>query len=238
MTTNFLLGVMVSRVPRSHPVGPVVLLTMLLALTIPVCAASRVQAIATVEPTGEIPRDNYKSWSLFLVCNPEWLSAEKSKDLYGLYQQFQNFGKTIGNDHVAVWFWKSKKNAMDPRLADNVDVERSIRYCKALNLKPSESPHIVVMGSYPDEAAVPKDFAAYQLAKMAPQDISGLLAKLSDQLLLQNKVGPDSSPEPPGQLWVRLLSATQQLIGKFGCTWSFKINTGVLSADLHSCQKP
>jgi hypothetical protein len=191
-----------------------------------------------VEPTGDIPRENYKSWSLFLICNPEWLSEEKGKDLYGLYRQFQNFGKTIGKDHLAVWFWKSKKSAMDPSLADNVDVERSIRYCKALNLKPSESPDIVVMTRYPDEADVPKDFAAFQLAKMGPQDISGLLAKLSDQLLLQNRVVvPDSPSEPQGQLWIRLLSATQQIIGNFGCTWSLKINTGVLSADLHSCQK-
>jgi hypothetical protein len=123
-------------------------------------------------------------------------------------------------------------------LAANVDVERSVRFCKVLKLKPSESPEIVVMANYPDESSLPKDFAAFQLAQMTPSDISGLLAKLADQLLLQNKIDPAALSEPQGHLWIRLLSAAQNVIGNFGCAWSLKIDTGVLSADLHSCQKP
>lgn len=194
------------------------------------------QAFVMVNPTGAIPKQ-YKTWSLFLVCNPEWLSSDKSKDLYALYQQFQNFGRTIGDDHLAVWFWKDKKYANDPNLAANVDVKRSARFCKALQLKPSESPHIVIMASYPDESNLPQEFATFRLAKMTLPDVSGLLGKLSDQLLLQGKVDPAAISEVQGRLWIRLLSAAQQVIGNFGCAWSFKINTGVLSAELHSCQK-
>jgi hypothetical protein len=199
---------------------------------------SLAQAAAMVTPTGEIPKEHYKTWSLFLVCNPAWLSAEKSKDLFSLYQQFQNFGRTIGDDHLAVWFWKDPKSPYDPNLAANVDVERSVRFCKALQLKPSQSPEIVIMANYPDESNLPKEFAAFQLGLMSPTDISGLLAKLSDQLLLTGKLDPTQTADVQGRLWIRLLSAAQRVIGDFSCAWSLKIATGLLSAELHSCQKP
>lgn len=201
-------------------------------------SSARSQESAVVIATGDIPKEHYRTWSLFLVCNPEWLSPDRSKDLFSLYQQFRNFGRTIGDDHLAVWFWKDTKSPNDPNLTANVDVERSVRICKALRLKPSEGPHIVIMASYPDEKNLPRDFAAFQLGQMNPPDISGLLAKLSDQLLLQGKVESAPVAESKGHLWIRLLSATQQVIGTFGCAWSLKIDTGVLSADLHSCQKP
>jgi hypothetical protein len=76
----------------------------------------------------DIPR-NFKSYSLFLVCNPEWLAPEKSEDLYALYQAFDRFGRTIGRDNAAVWFWKARRAADDPKLAENVDVERSVQFC-------------------------------------------------------------------------------------------------------------
>jgi hypothetical protein len=123
------------------------------------------QKLVEVNATGTIPKDQFKTWFLFLVCNPDWLSPDKSKDLFSLYQKFQNFGRTIGDDHLAVWFWKDTRIATDPNLAANVDVERSVRFCKALRLKPSEGPHIVIMASYPDESNLPKDFASFQLAR-------------------------------------------------------------------------
>src|SRR5439155_20203190 len=91
------------------------------------------QAVAeVVRSTGAIPRDHYETWSLFLVCNPNWLAREKSRDLYSLYQMVRNFGRTIGDDNLAVWFWKETKRTDDPNLADNVDVERSVHIRRAL----------------------------------------------------------------------------------------------------------
>jgi hypothetical protein len=214
--------------------------------------AAEGQDAAVVRPTGEIPKKNYKTWSLFLVCNPAWLTPDKNKDLLSLYQQFQEFGRTIGTDQLAVWFWNAPGYYGDPNLAAKVDVERSVRFCKAFNLKPSESPQIVVTSTYPDLAHPPKEFAAFRLADMSAADISGLLAKLSDQLLLTGTVTPPpAAPGAPaataaaqapaadaqGHLWIRLLSAAQQAIGNFGCAWSLKINSGPLTAELHSCTK-
>ena len=99
----------------------------------------------------------------------------------------------------------------------------------------------VITSTYPDPANPPKEFAAFRMADMSAPDIGGLLAKLSDQLLLTGTVAPAPAAAPAadaqGHLWIRLLSAAQQAIGNFGCAWSLKINSGPLTAELHSCTK-
>jgi hypothetical protein len=201
-------------------------------------AQSVQEAVEVVSKTETIPM-SFKTYSLFLVCNPQWLAPEKSGGLYGLYQQFENFGRTIGADNAAVWFWKSKRPARDPALAENVDVERSIRFCQAWKLKPSEGPHLVVTTAYPDETALslglPKGSAVYMLGNMSPKEISDLLAGLTDQLIAKGRVDSPAAAAPLA-LWVRLLDATQRTINSFGCAWTFKIEAGPVSADLHACQ--
>jgi hypothetical protein len=188
----------------------------------------------------DIPR-NFKSYSLFLVCNPQWLAPEKSEGLYALYKTFDRFGRTIGRDNAAVWFWKEKRAAHDPQLAENLDVERSVQFCQAWRLKPSEGPHLVVTTVYPDETSLssglPKGSAVYSLGNMSSTDISGLLAKLTDELVATGQVeGSPATATPQLALWVRLLDATQRMINGFGCAWTFKIEAGPVNADLHACK--
>jgi len=197
-------------------------------------------AVEVVSATGKIPK-NFKTYSLFLVCNPQWLAPEKSGGLYGLYQQFENFGRTIGDDNAAVWFWKSKRRANDHELAENVDVERSVHFCQAWKLKPSDGPHLVVTTVYPDESSLspglPKGSAVYGLGNMNPKEISALLAKLTDDLVEKGRVdSPPATAAAPLALWVRLLDATQRTINSFGCAWTFKIEAGPVNADLHACK--
>jgi hypothetical protein len=197
-------------------------------------------AVTVVSATGKIPQ-NFKTYSLFLVCNPQWLAPEKSEGLYGLYQQFESFGRTIGEDNAAVWFWKSEQRANDRALAENVDVERSVRFCLAWKLKPSEGPHLVVTTVYPDESSLssglPKGSAVYGLGNMSPKEISGLIAKLTDDLVEKGRVEvPTATAAAPLALWVRLLDATQRTINSFGCAWTFKIEAGPVNADLHACK--
>jgi hypothetical protein len=197
-------------------------------------------AVEVVSETGKIPK-NFKTYSLFLVCNPEWLVPEKSGGLYRLYQQFENFGRTIGDDNAAVWFWKSRRRAHDPTLAENVDVERGVRFCQAWKLKPSEGQHLVITAIYPDESnlssGLPKDRAVYGLGNMSAKEISNLLAKLTDELVDKGHVdGPAVAAAAPLALWVRLLDATQRTMNSFGCAWTFKIEAGPVNADLHACK--
>jgi hypothetical protein len=193
-----------------------------------------------VSATGTIPKDHYQTWSLFLVCNANWLAPEKSDDLYTLYKRFQRFGRTIGRDQVAVWFWKSRKARHDPDLANNVDVERSVDFCTAFNLTPSEGPHLLIVSTYPDVTrargpCVPP-CAHYALGAMQPKEISELLGKLTDELVLKGRVA--MQPPPQDRLWVQLLEATRKILTKFGCTWTFELNAGALKAGLRPCQSP
>jgi hypothetical protein len=200
--------------------------------------------MAEVQKTGQIPK-NFKTWSLFLVCNPKWLNSaakeDQSNDLFQLYRQFQAFGETIGDDNVAVWFWKSRAFQLQTTsLVKNVDVERSVRFCQAWKLAPSTTPAVVVTSVYPDETNLgtgrPGNTAVYQLGNMKPQDISDLLAKLADHLLLGKSSVPAAPSDATPQLWVRLLQATQALLNEFGCKWTFNIDAGPVKADLKPCQ--
>lgn len=62
----------------------------------------------------EIPRNdsiprNYKTWSLFLVCSQSWLSST-DKNLDELFRNYMAFGKSIGQENLAIWFWRWEKN--------------------------------------------------------------------------------------------------------------------------------
>src|SRR6266581_8603865 len=63
-------------------------------------------------PKTPIPKDPYKTWSLFLINNPQWVVAESNDKVKRLYDQFQAFGRAIGRYNVAVWFW-SQDNLQD-----------------------------------------------------------------------------------------------------------------------------
>lgn len=209
------------------------------------------QEMAEMVPsTGPIPRDHYRTWSLFLVCNPAWLEPEKSSDLLNLYKQFRIFGRSIGDDHLAVWFWKKRTDANDPKLAENVDVERSVRFCSALGLTPSAGPHLVVTTEYPDETKLPADRATFELAGLAPAEVTKLLQKLTDELVLKGRAdalltkvlesngGTGTAVAAPPSLWIRLLEAAQRTIIGFGCKVSVQIKTGFLNAELRECKTP
>jgi hypothetical protein len=191
-----------------------------------------------VERKATIPK-RYKTYSLFLVCNPQWLEhrqGDKNSDqFYRLYQQFDNFGRSIGSDNVAVWFWISSTHT---KRAEDVDVERSVRFCQAWHLKPSAGPYIVVTSKYPDESdlssGLGKDTAVFALGNMESEQISKLLATITDDLVEKGHV--EIASEGHEARWVSLLGAVQRTINKFGCAWSFKIDAGPVKADLQACK--
>jgi hypothetical protein len=208
-----------------------------------------VKAQATAEvvgPTDKIPRDSYKTWSLFLMCNPDWVSADRSRDVETLYSRFRAFGDAIGKENLAVWFWKQKTNTKDPRLAENIDVARSAEYCRVLEKKPSEGPYLVVTTAYPDLAAFPRDRAVFDLGGRDPAALAKVLNALTDQLLLEKKVDVarlaiEKTPAPPaaqsGELsfWIQFLEAGRRTIIGLGCAVKLSIAAGPLNAELRGC---
>jgi hypothetical protein len=209
-------------------------------------AVVRGQDAAMVIGNQEIPRANYQSWSMFLVCTPDWVTPERSGDLANLYRRFQSFGDAIGRDNVAVWFWKRNAPLFDARLAENVDVARSADYCKALTLRPSEGPFLVVTMAYPDLKAFPKERAVFALGGLQPAELATLLNGLTDQLLIEGKVAAARSAAAPAPassaavgaasgFWIQLLEGARRAMIGAGCAVKLQVTTGVLSAELRGC---
>jgi hypothetical protein len=103
-------------------------------------------------PNDPVPQATYKSWSLFLVANPDWLLEQSNAKLASLYDQFNAFGSAIGRDNLAVWFWSQQPRK--DHLREAIDTVRGAAICKLLKLKPSEGPYVLVMTTYPGECVM------------------------------------------------------------------------------------
>jgi hypothetical protein len=198
-----------------------------------------------VGPTGKIPRTRprgggaYKTWSLFLMCVPGSSARKRfgrSRDIAELYEDAERFGGAIGPDHVAVWFWKSEMSIYSKHLASNVDFRRSRHLCHAFNLEVNGGPYLIVTNKYPKESSPPSEFAVFTLAQMGPRSIGDLLADVSRRLL-EGEYNKPPAAGREGALWVRLLDAVQQAMGKFGCAWTFKVYAQPLSAQFRPCSE-
>ncbi len=189
------------------------------------------QASYEVTPTIAIPK-NHSTWSLFLVCNPAWILQNGDQGIAELFKQYKAFGDAIGPNNLAIWFWKKPGTPT----ADNTDVSRSSTYCEKYKLLPSESPHVLVTTSYPDDA-IPGDHFVVRLNGLDGQDSADALAKLTDQLLV---TGLNQSEIDAGDRWRRTLAAVGSAISKTGCYFnkvSFSIKTGALNAEIaHSAE--
>ena len=82
-----------------------------------------------------------------MISNPEWLLDQSNDKLNALYNQFNVFGKAIGPENLAVWFWSQPPET--GVLQKAVDITRSVAICKALKLTPSQGPYLLVMTEYP-----------------------------------------------------------------------------------------
>ena len=206
------------------------------------------QDIARPSHKEVIPKASYKTWSLFLICNPRWMADDRAEDLTKLYKAFEAFGQTIGRNHLAVWFWTHPYQGGKTTI-DDVDLKRSSEFCSAYRLAPSKGPYIVVTSTYPDSSQgkgkPPADSAWFALAAMKPSEISDLLAQLADQLVANATLNgtpkpstvSDTTPTAPSSWDTRLLAAAQNLMNRLGCAWTLKVETEVVKAELQACTK-
>ena len=180
-------------------------------------------------PDTPIHREGYKTWSVFLVCNPEWLLPENGRLLADLYQQFKAFGSAIGPDHLAVWFWKRRPRWNTPQLAEDIDVDRSVKYCQAFKLLPSRGPHVLVTAEYPDLTNPPSNYEAIELAGTPPREISSFLSKLADRLLVQ---GLRTKTPGSDSYWVAWFEAIRGTLTGLGERVRITINTSFFKIEM------
>jgi hypothetical protein len=195
-------------------------------------ADAHAQAFATVKGKEPIPRESYKTWSIFLVTNQQWLIPENARQLQQLYERSQAFGRVIGEDHLAVWFWKKDAPLQSPALAENVDVERAIAYCQKLGLKPSGGPYLLFTTAYPDESVAPSSYSIIEVGTTA-DEIARLLARLGDQLVTEGLIRNGAFLQPAGSddFWSAWFDATRHALASLGSGFRLAIRTPTLSIE-------
>lgn len=200
-----------------------------LALQVPIAAG---QAVFESTVAGQPIPKNYQSWSLFLICNPQWLLSENDAKLSALHQQFRSFGQVIGARHLAVWFWK-RRPAHGRPVAENIDVDRSAALCAKLKLLPSRSPYVVVTTAYPDlNQENLKHEVLIELNNLAPSDIGDLLNMLADQLLVEGLKQADFDSEQYWSAWQRSAEAMRDALARMVKKVKLTVNTAVIKLEI------
>jgi len=197
-----------------------IILCVLYNLSI-LCSQALPQAVeALVTPNSPIPEQHYKSWSLFLISDADWILAEKNEKIKELYEQFKYFGDVIGRDHLAVWFW-----SQDPRY-DNfyktIDIIRARAFCKKLELPPDEGPYVIVTTKYPGAAELLqypetfpdslKNFQVINLNGLDASETTKLLVNLAEKLVTSDF--NDLEPDSPG-FWKSFYDTTRSVLISF-----------------------
>jgi hypothetical protein len=180
------------------------------------------QAIAPLyTPKAPIPKEPYKTWSLFLINNPQWVVAESNDKIKKLYDQFEAFGKAIGRDHVAVWFW-SQNIWQDSFFYKTVDVIRSAEFCERLKLSPSGGPYILVTAEYPgtgllnDPAtflpAPLQHYSTVSLNNKSSDEVMQLLIRLADRIVANRIADLDTTSQEYWSGWQRAFEAVRDFL--------------------------
>lgn len=202
--------------------------------------AAVAQAPVPVNRNQQIPKKGYKTWALFLVCDPSWLAntANSKINLKLLHDQFVGFGNAIGTQNAAVWFYSY--NSTDP---GDYDGERASDYCATYDLKAIESPVVVVTTQYPAAippiVAVPKhtfstandptgNYVKVSLNGLDSKDANTLLGLLADQVKSGKLDQHEIDSKTYWQSWERLLRKTLTEAGKLGRGVTVGVDTKVL----------
>jgi hypothetical protein len=189
------------------------------------------QAVASLSgPKVPIPKD-YKTWSLFLVNNPQWVVAESNDKVKKLYDQFQAFGRAIGPDNVAVWFW-SQDNLQDSIYYKAVDVIRSAEFCEKLQLAPSNGPYILVTTEYPGAGLINdsstflpaklKSYCIISLNNKGADEVMRLLSRVADKITAARLPDLNSNSEDYWQSWQRAFETVRDFLSSRQMTVSIK----------------
>ena len=153
----------------------------------------------------------YKTWSLFLICNPDWLRAQNRDKLVDLNLEYKIFGSVIGPRHLSVWFWKQHGGS---NIIDNTDVSRSAAYCEKLRLVPSGGPYVLVTTTYPDLQANLEHYYVMRLGGLDAYATTLLLDELTDQILVDRLNQEELDTDSYWQKWGTVFrSAVDRLSG-------------------------
>jgi hypothetical protein len=166
------------------------------------------QAAARVLTTDPIPM-GFRSYSLFLICNPRWILANGDEGIGKLFNAYTVFGATIGPENLALWFAKAPGWTA---MTENTDIERMSTYCQKFGLLPSATPQVVTTTHHPDAP----DVGGKVVASLSGSAENSALAltDLTDELL---KTGISQRSLDVSEWGRRIGSAASTLLASTAC---------------------
>lgn len=178
-------------------------------------AAMAQAAVQIVVSDGQSISPNYKTWSLFLICNTEWLASSDAaqNNMKDLYQAFGLFGKIIGRENLAVWFRKSA-TASNPSAADAYDADEASNYCVHYGLSANDSPHIVVTTTYPTKEGSRGNYYAISLNGLDSQNRLRLLNTIRDRIVMSDFRTAQFDSDRYWRGWIQILQDSAQVLGQ------------------------
>jgi len=216
-------------------ISPVLFLLLLCTCFIEVSAQAIQEPIGRTVP---ISKDSYKSWSLFVIANQDWIIPEGNEKLKELYDRFHAFGNAIGPEHLAVWFWLDEPG---DSIYTDIDVLRGSMFCSKLKLPPSKSPYIIMSTEYPGEALlsdVPNTFFqlenyyVIELNGLDAVEITQLLSELADKILLEDFENIDSNSDEYWRSWQHSFELLRDTILGFSQKIKISINTTFFNVEI------
>jgi hypothetical protein len=195
------------------------------------CSRGRIQCYPIL--AGEIPKARrfFKTWSLFLISNPQWLSSDGDEQLRQLHGAYAGFARAVGPDHAAVFFWKKAPKIdggklVGTDLAANIDADRCSMYARTLKLDISDSPHVVVMRTRPSPDASLGDRVILTLNGLLPSSTQELLTLLATQLISDHLDSIQLDSERYWLTWKDVLTKVYETLGRALPLTEVEITTG------------
>lgn len=193
------------------------------------------QDIAAVyTPKTPIPKGSYKTWSLFLINNPQWVVAQNNNKIKDLYDQFEAFGKAIGRNHVAVWFW-SQNIWQDSFYYKAVDVIRSEEFCDKLRLAPSGGPYVLITAEFPGTGLIDdsstflpnklQNYSILSLNNKSASEIMEVLSHAADKIVENHIAELNASSPDYWSGWQRAFEAIREFLSNRQMTVTVKTPT-------------
>jgi hypothetical protein len=174
-----------------------------------------------VPPGQQLPH-GYKTWSLFLVCNPRWIAENRDLGIAELYRAYKAFGEAIGPENVAIWF--TKKLGKDPTVA-NTDIQRMATFCANFGLTASLTPQVIVTTVDPSSSNDIKKWVVNLNSNIKNSYLA--LSDLADQLLSKKLDQPTLDER---EFWRRVETVSISFFNSAYCYLnkvSASINVGV-----------
>lgn len=188
-------------------------------------------AAQIVVSDGQSISRSYRSWSLFLVCNTEWLASDDAarNNMRDLYQAFGAFGKIIGDDNLAVWFRKSAAAA--PSAAEAYDAAEAANYCIHYGLSANDSPHIVVTTTYPTKDGSRGNYYAISLNGLDNQNRLKLLNTIRDRIVMSDFRAVEFDSDRYWSGWAQILQDTAHILGRVIPALKFTVDARALKLE-------